>query len=221
MTDWTKKSGKVVEMPKDGDPLGRATDAVADDDARAAAEARIALIEARLLRGESALEDHVTRGYIAVNFWGSHPDERNDDCWYGGTYESLVDAIQAYAEGHSDLDVVWVELVLPSGERVLRENPRDERALAERAELERVQRIRELAVEEGMLHGVGAYNDAMGQSLGAPEECGHHCHPDCPQCGWRDEEEEVRQALEDRWEEEEDFDKLRTEVKGLRTADEE
>lgn len=33
----------------------------------------------------------------------------------------------------------------------------------------------EIAMEEGMLHGVGAYNDARGCSLGGEEEHGHHC----------------------------------------------
>lgn len=39
----------------------------------------------------------------------------------------------------------------------------------------------EIATEEGMLHGVDAYNDAMGYSLGGGEEHGHHCHgTGCP-----------------------------------------
>ena len=41
----------------------------------------------------------------------------------------------------------------------------------------------EIAREEGMLHGVEAYNDAMGYSLAAPGPCGHHCDSYCPRCG--------------------------------------
>ena len=41
------------------------------------------------------------------------------------------------------------------------------------------ERRKEMAVEAGMLHGVDAYNDAMGYDLSAPEECGHHCPPSC------------------------------------------
>ena len=33
----------------------------------------------------------------------------------------------------------------------------------------------ERAMQEGMAHGVDAYNDAMGYDLSSPEPCGHHC----------------------------------------------
>ena len=42
---------------------------------------------------------------------------------------------------------------------------------------------REQAMEQGMLHGVHAYNSAMGYDLSAPEPCGHHCiHTGCRRC---------------------------------------
>jgi len=41
----------------------------------------------------------------------------------------------------------------------------------------------ELAMEAGMLHGVNAYNEAMGWDVSFPEPCGHHCQSDCPRCG--------------------------------------
>jgi len=38
---------------------------------------------------------------------------------------------------------------------------------------------REMAREAGMLHGVAAFNDAMGQSLGNPDDHGQHCDEWC------------------------------------------
>jgi hypothetical protein len=42
-------------------------------------------------------------------------------------------------------------------------------AAREEAERDRAEWRREIAMEEGMLHGVNAYNDAMGYSLGDPD----------------------------------------------------
>ena len=64
----------------------------------------------------------------------------------------------------------------------------------------------EEAILAGMEFGVDAYNERMGYDLSAPEPCGHHCHSDCPYCGYdapvrvsasrqTDDEEE-----EDEWE---------------------
>ena len=46
--------------------------------------------------------------------------------------------------------------------------------------------IDELAREAGMIYGVEARNEVLGQWLEAPEECGHHCDYDCPRCGQED-----------------------------------
>lgn len=42
---------------------------------------------------------------------------------------------------------------------------------------------KEIAQQEGMLHGVDAYNEVMGYDTSAPEPCGHHCPSNCPRCG--------------------------------------
>lgn len=41
----------------------------------------------------------------------------------------------------------------------------------------------ERAMEAGMAHGIGAYNEVMGYDSYSPEPCGQHCY-DCPRCGY-------------------------------------
>lgn len=38
----------------------------------------------------------------SVNYWGSHPDAGNDDCWAGHDFGALADAEKAYACGVPD-----------------------------------------------------------------------------------------------------------------------
>ena len=47
----------------------------------------------------------------SVEAWGSHPDEDNDDCWYGSDHESLREAMDAYL-ATPELGVVFVVLSL-------------------------------------------------------------------------------------------------------------
>jgi len=44
-------------------------------------------------------------------------------------------------------------------------------------------RYDDLLVAIGASYGAEAKNDARGQSLEAPEPCGHQCPYDCPRCG--------------------------------------
>lgn len=99
-----------------------------------------------------------------VGFWGSHPDEENDDCWNGDTYATLDEARAAFAAECSDKECAYIELDGPNVHEI-RANPSYDRAHVERerrrADLEWQ---REQAMEAGMLHGIDAYNDEMGYS---------------------------------------------------------
>jgi hypothetical protein len=107
-----------------------------------------------------------------VNYWGSHPDEGNDDCWCGQDYQCESEALAAYsatpdAIGCPTSDVAWVEFGRYTGQIVngareverlqIRSNPYFRPSRNDREEWKR-----ERAWEAGMLHGVEAYNDAMG-----------------------------------------------------------
>jgi hypothetical protein len=112
-------------------------------------------------------------GY-GVNGWGSHPDAGNDDWWTCTDCATLAEAEAAFSApvtGPDAPDVAYVELVRYEGATMaesvmarlrLRRNPgfQPGRADADDGEWQR-----EIAREAGMLHGVDAYNDAMGWSL--------------------------------------------------------
>ena len=57
----------------------------------------------------------------------------------------------------------------------------------------------EEATETGMLHGIDAYNDSMGQGLRSPDPCGHHCTDDCPRCYEPHDNEEEERRQEELW----------------------
>jgi hypothetical protein len=99
---------------------------------------------------------------ISINYWGSHPDLDNDDCFGGNEFDSIADAIQFYMEDPSDSSVEYIEIDLSDDvlkmyniER-MRKNPnfippnRDD------------DWKREIAMQAGMEMGVEAYNDYMG-----------------------------------------------------------
>jgi hypothetical protein len=133
-----------------------------------------------------------------VNFWGSHPDKENDDCWFGESYATLAEARAAFESDPYALLLSWraahiermlTEVTAHGGEHAanhLREILMAEIAaeLANTAYLEidgpDVNEVRanpdfeprkrarddrdwqrEQAMEEGMLHGIDAYNDVM------------------------------------------------------------
>ena len=45
----------------------------------------------------------------SINFWGSHPDDDNDDCWMGEDYATLAEAIKAFNMEPVDLVLGWVK----------------------------------------------------------------------------------------------------------------
>lgn len=98
--------------------------------------------------------------------WGSHPDEGNDDCHTGDYYDTLEDVRAVLQTKLKDsepcVDTPFFELVGPDIHEI-HANPSFD-AEAARLDDERFERAcrREMAMEAGMLHGVGAYNDFMG-----------------------------------------------------------
>ena len=99
----------------------------------------------------------------AVNFWGSHPDEGNDDCWTGKDYDSLEEArivfespASMFSKRMSLTDCEYIELDGPEVYR-LRRNPE---FVAPSHDLDDWRH--EIAREEGMLGGIDAYNDHLG-----------------------------------------------------------
>ena len=98
----------------------------------------------------------------SVNYWGSHPDAGNDDCWTGRDFDTREEAENVFLSefkglpGTPSRDVAWIELDGPAVHRE-RANPgfrpsRDDDS-AERSER---------AMQAGMAGGCDWYNDEMG-----------------------------------------------------------
>jgi len=102
----------------------------------------------------------------AVNYWGSHPEAGNDDCWTGEDFATLAEAEAAFAktvtDPYCDTDTAYIEMVGPGVDKI-RKNPdyNEARAKAE-AEADAKAWQREIAMEAGMAFGCDGYNDAMG-----------------------------------------------------------
>jgi hypothetical protein len=105
----------------------------------------------------------MTNNTYAVNLWGSHPDDDNDDCWTGDDFPTLAEAEAVFADPAPSFpfckmaDVAYVELDGPGCHKV-RRNPSFVPTPDEGDEDWR----REIAREEGMLNGIDSYNDWMG-----------------------------------------------------------
>lgn len=109
------------------------------------------------------------RGPYWVNFWGSHPDEDNDDCFTGDDYATRAEAKAAWERGSPDYTVAFVELDGP-GINAVRANAAYDRRRCEReAAAERESDRREHATQAGMMGGAEAYNDAMGWGGETPD----------------------------------------------------
>ena len=96
----------------------------------------------------------------AVNQWGSHPDEDNDDCWCGDDFDTEEEAraslVSDFAQQGEDDE--WLDLGGPGVREVYhqkgwRKGPPQEETCTEWAML------------QGMSHGVEAYNEAIGSPL--------------------------------------------------------
>jgi hypothetical protein len=123
-----------------------------------------------------------------VDYWGSHPDEDNDDCWTGTEHATLEEAraafegpIPSYADGdtavitlgHRDETGPKVVITIIDERHVKRTKRRDNGD----AEWQREQ-----AMQAGMGLGVAGYNDAMGCDIDTPE--------DLAADAWQDAQEE-------------------------------
>jgi len=109
----------------------------------------------------------------AINLWGSHPDDENDDCWTGVDVETreqaeaifhAADPVEAIAKlpgVHANFysyhygDTTHVELDGPDVNKV-----RQVRKARKRADSGEWQRER--AMQAGMAFGCDGYNDEMG-----------------------------------------------------------
>lgn len=103
---------------------------------------------------------NMTTKTYEINYWGSHPENNNDDCWYGEDFDSFDAAMSRFTlvitDGADDSSVAWIELTGPGVYRCFksrnyRPEPDDDDEWR-----------REQAREAGMLGGCDAYNDAMG-----------------------------------------------------------
>lgn len=130
---------------------------------------------------ENTMTTETVRGLFSVNFWGSHPDEGNDDCYTGADYATLAEALQAFESGHlcdatcgcklearkcANLDsayyrtsIAYVELDGP-GINQVRKNPTF-RPSRRRDNFD-AEWKHEMAMEAGMLHGCEGFNEVMG-----------------------------------------------------------
>jgi len=105
------------------------------------------------------MTDSTPASVYTVSFWGSHPDEENDDCWTGEDFTSLDEAMAAFRAECQDRDVACVMIDGPDL-NIIRHNPghRPRRRDADSYDLERSER----ALQAGMAFGCDGYNDEMG-----------------------------------------------------------
>ncbi len=98
------------------------------------------------------------RNPYIVLFCGSHPDENNDDCWFGADFSNVHSALECFREEHFDSGVAYIELDGPDIHQ-LRKNPHHKPRSREREDAaDRSERV----MQAGMGLGVEAYNDEMG-----------------------------------------------------------
>lgn len=102
----------------------------------------------------------------SVSYWGSHPDEDNDDCFTGRDFDTKEEAETFFngqvqdppnLPGYYLHDVAFIEIDGPDVNEV-RANPDFKSKPATRDDSWQ----REIANEAGMLHGIEAFNEEMG-----------------------------------------------------------
>ncbi len=98
------------------------------------------------------------RNPFTVNFWGSHPDEGNDDCFSGSDFSSAEEALAEFAEPCFDRSVMYVEVDGPGVHELRRNFHYSASARTREDAAERSER----AMQAGMGLGVAGYNDEMG-----------------------------------------------------------
>lgn len=111
----------------------------------------------------------MSKAPYSVDFWGSNPDEGNDDCHMGEEFPTLEQARAAYDSpefpSHTPAyTVAYIVLSTPDGSLwESKSNPAYDvaRNAKEDVEFERMERA-ERATQAGMVFGCDGYNDAMG-----------------------------------------------------------
>ncbi len=104
---------------------------------------------------------------FSVLYWGSHPDQDNDDCWTGEDYATEAEARTQFAAKpeftHTRTHTIaFIELDGP-GVHEIRPNPEFDAARNAREDAAHDRAWRqEIATEAGMLGGCDAYNEVMG-----------------------------------------------------------
>ncbi len=108
----------------------------------------------------------------SVNFWGSHPNAGNDDCYCGEDFATVAEARAYFTDpsrwGTYVIDCSHVELA--SGERSqdgalwvktikVRKNPEYQASQQDDKDWRN-----EIATQAGMLGGIEAYNEALGSN---------------------------------------------------------
>ena len=96
-----------------------------------------------------------------VNFWGSHPDEENDDCWSGEDFYSKEEALICFNKD-SEIGIAYIQIEGPDVYEV-RKNPMFSPSKDDDDDWRR-----ENAMQAGMAFGCAGYNDAMGYDMNAP-----------------------------------------------------
>ena len=104
----------------------------------------------------------------AINFWGSHPDLENDDCWGGFDTDDREKAMNSL-NGVSDVDTQFVEVCSivsedDKGHQLLKRLKLSKNPDYQPEPIDEEEWVMELAMEAGMLHGVDAYNEMLGWS---------------------------------------------------------
>jgi len=102
----------------------------------------------------------MTKSEYWVFFWGSHPDEENDDCWCGEAFATEAEARAAFLaptfSSHTpSRDVAFLELLGPEVYEI-RKNPGFRPSKSDDREWRQ-----EAAMQAGMAFGCAGYNDEM------------------------------------------------------------
>jgi len=104
----------------------------------------------------------------SAELWGSHKDLQQDDCWTGSDHETSEEAmasLRALQANPRNRNWAYACVEGPDGRVFEETNPKhvveeddDQEARSEFAHM------------QGMAHGVGAYNEAMGYDTEEPDE---------------------------------------------------
>ena len=103
----------------------------------------------------------------SVDLWGSHPSLGNDDCFTGDSAPTLEAAreILASLTGSKHFRNLWAYACIKDAEgTVVHEQKRDREPSVDDDSADRS----EFAMQQGMAHGIGAYNEALGYDTDEP-----------------------------------------------------